>query len=209
MIPYLLLLATSGEDLPKSIQAATPMEKYGFEIENRTSKIEGRYHRGSPLFLRADGIDFYRQGNRLVYQQDGKWHRTRTGTLSDPLRILGATAKVQSIRVPHEELAQLSKLLQNLKKSTEQGATILSGELSEAAARELARSEDRDVARGGSARVWIANGKVAKYQIAVTLKGRRGNAEVDGVAETKVTIAYPANASYETPAEAKKALIDE
>jgi hypothetical protein len=57
--------------------------------------------------------------------------------------------------------------------------------------------------------VWIDNGKVAKYQLAITLKGRRGNAEVDGVAETKVTIAYPANARYETPEEAKKALVDE
>jgi hypothetical protein len=208
MLPFLFLLATAGDDLAKSIQEATSTEKYIFEVETRNSKVDGRFRQGSPLFVRADGIEFFRQEKRLVYLQDGKWNRTRTGTLSDPLRILGATAKVQSLVIPHEELARLSKSLRNLKKFTEQGAVLVSGEFGEAEARELARSEDRDVARGGVARVWIDNGKVAKYQIAITLKGRRGNADVDGVAETTVTIRHPENASYAVPDEARKALKD-
>ena len=208
MLPFLFLLAMSGDDLAKSIQEATATEKYIFEVETRNSKVDGRFRQGSPLFVRADGIEFFRQGKRLVYLQDGKWNRTRTGTLSDPLRILAATAKVQSIRMPHEELAQLCKALKNAKKSDDKGGLIVSGEFGEAEARELSPSEDRDVARGGVASVWIDNGKVAKYRIAITLKGRRGNADVDGVAVTTVTIRRPEGARYDVPEDAKKALAD-
>jgi hypothetical protein len=208
VLPILLLLATVDDDLANSVQATTSAERYSFEIESQNSKIDGRYQRGSPLFARADGVEFFREGKRLVYQQDGKWHRTRTDTLSDPLRILGPTAKVQIVRIPHEELAQLSKALRNVKNSTEQGIMMVSGEFGEADARELARSEDRDVARGGVARLWIANGKVTKYQIAITLQGRRGNADVNGVAETTVTLRHYVGTSYAVPEEATKALKD-
>jgi hypothetical protein len=206
MLPFLFVLATTGDDLAKSIQEATATERYIFEAETRNSKIDGRYRKGTPLFVRADGVEFFRQEKRLVYLQDGKWHRTRTGTLSDPLRILGATAKVQSVRIPHEELAQLSKALKNLKKSNDKGALVVSGEFGEAEARELAPSEDRDVARGGVASVWIDNGKIVKYQIAITLKDRRGNVEVDGVLAKSVTIRQPEGAKYEIPEGAQKAL---
>jgi len=208
MLPFLFLLVMSGDDVAKSILEATATDKYIFEVETRNSKVDGRFRQGSPLFVRADGIEFFRQGQRLVYLQDGKWQRTRTGTLSDPLRILGPTAKVQSVRVPHEELAQLSKSLKNAKKSGDLGTFILSGEFGEAEARELARSEDREVARGGIVSVRIENGKVVKYQFAITLKGRRGNADVDGIAETTVTIRYPVGVSYEVPVEVMKTLKD-
>ena len=208
MLPFLFLLVMSGDDAAKSILEATATDKYIFEVETRNSKVDGRFRQGSPLSVRADGIEFFRQGQRLVYLQDGKWQRTRTGTLSDPLRILGPTAKVQSVRVPHEELAQLSKSLKNAKKSGDLGTFILSGEFGEAEARELARSEDREVARGGIVSVRIENGKVVKYQFAITLKGRRGNADVDGIAETTVTIRYPVGVSYEVPVEVMKTLKD-
>jgi hypothetical protein len=55
--------------------------------------------------------------------------------------------------------------------------------------KQLARSENRPVARGGTARLWVdAGGLVIKHEISIRLRGRRGNAEVDGTATRSVAI---------------------
>ena len=42
----------------------------------------------------------------------------------------------------------------------------------------MARSEDRPVARGGSARVWVGgDGLVTRYEITIRVRGVLGNAE--------------------------------
>ena len=206
MITLLFVLAAIGDDLAATVRPVVDAENYHFVVESLNSKVDGDFQKGAPLFVRADGIDFYRQGDRLVYKQDDTWQRTRTGTLSDPLRILVPSAKVLSVRPPHEELAKLAKALTNLKQAEDQGKTVSSGEFGPEAAKEMARTEDRDLARGGVARLWLDKGQVAKYQIAITVKGRRGNAEVDGVTTHTVTISNLGLTKINTPAAAKKAL---
>ena len=66
------------------------------------------------------------------------------------------------------------------------------------------RQEDR--ARGGTVQFWLEKGHLTKYQVAIRVAGRRGNADVDGVVTTTVTVRGVGTAKVEVPAEAKKAL---
>lgn len=210
-VAMVALMVTSfiqaGDDLAKVLAPVTTAESYAFTVANASEKaVECKYQKGMPLSVRADGIDFFRQDQIMVYEQGGVWQRTRTGTLSDPLRILIPSAKVRAIRLPHEELAILSKGLKNVKKD----AMTLTGELPADAAKSLARTEDRDLARGGSVKLWLdAQGRLVKYETSIRVQGRRGNAEVDGTVVKTVTLSNVGMTKVNVPAEAKKALAGE
>src|SRR5205085_7280291 len=142
--------------------------------------------------------------------RDGdQWQRSKRGTLSDPLRVLGAVAKVIVVRLPHEELAGFEKLLKEVRpaKDKEDGNTVYAGDLTDEAVKKLARTEHRDVARSGSARVWVDDkGNVVKYAVTLKLLGRVGNAEVDGTATRTTTLSGAGGTKVEVPEAAKKAL---
>src|SRR5437763_1184925 len=116
-VPSLVLLAAgfapgpdrAERDLAAALRQAAALESYDFTVAERPGvgagdAVECKYRKGQPLSCKADGIAFYRQGDTLVYERGGRWQRTRQGTLSDPLRILGASAKVRRVRLPHEEV---------------------------------------------------------------------------------------------------------
>jgi hypothetical protein len=154
--------------------------------------------------MRADDIDFFREANVLVYRNGNVWAKTRTGTLSDPLPILAASAKVKAVRLPHEELVLLEKLVRKIKSGTQDG---FSAELDTAGAQTLAYSKDREVARGGTVQFWLnVQGQISKYRLAIRIQGTRGNADVDGVVTRTVTVSHVGSAKVEVP-EAAKALI--
>lgn len=206
----LLLLAAFAvsagpEELSKALRGVTGAESYAFTLRENAAApaVEAKYQKGMPIFLKADRIEFFRKGDLLVYKQKDVWQRTRTGTLSDPLLILAASAKVRATRLPHDELAVLGKALTNLKKD----GTALNGTFAAEAAKLLARSEDRDLARGGTAKLWLdGDGRLVKYEIAIRVQGVRGNAEVDGVITRIVTVADLGKVKIELPPGAKKAL---
>ena len=151
--------------------------------------------------MRADDIDFFRQANVLVYRNGKVWTKTRTGTLSDPLPILAASAKVKAVRLPHEELVILEKLVRSIKGGTQDE---FSADLDREAAQSLARSEDRELARSGTLQFWLdAHGQIAKYRLAIRIQGTRGNAEVDGVVTRTVTLSQIGSAKVEVPEEVK------
>src|SRR4051794_7422576 len=91
-----LLTFVQRDDLSQAVGAVAGADSYSFTLEDGTPKsaVQGKYHKAVPLFLKADGIEFFRKGDVLVYGQGDQWQRTRTGTVSDPLHILGASAKV-------------------------------------------------------------------------------------------------------------------
>lgn len=195
----------AGDDLAKALQAVSAANSYSFTLkdESANSSVEARYQKTLPLYAKADKIEFFRKADVLVYKQKDVWQKTRTGTLSDPLLILGASAKVRAIKLPHDELALLGKSLANVKKAD----AILSGDIPEEAAKRLARSEDRDLARGGTAKLWLdGDGRLVKYEIAIRVQGRRGNAEVDGTMVRTVTVGDLGKTKVEVPEGAKKAL---
>jgi hypothetical protein len=197
--------AIAGNDLAKKLQPILSAESYRFSVQpgNAQPGVDVKYQKDIPLHVLADKIEFFRKDDVLVYKQGDAWQRTRRGTLSDPLRILGASAKVRDVRLPHDELAILGKSLFQVKQTD----AVVMGELRADAARQLARTEDRDLARDGSAKLWFdSQGRLEKYEIAIRVQGRRGNAEVDGVVTHTVTLSALGMTKVEVPPGAKKAL---
>jgi hypothetical protein len=209
-ILILVLVAVScgvvhaGDELSKQLKVVTTAESFSFSVQdNAGPPVEAKFQKDMPLSCKADKVEFFRKGELLVYKERDNWQRTRTGTLSDPLRILGPSAKVRAIRLPHEELATLGKSLAKIKKVD----GVITGELGADAAKMLARTEDRDLARGGNAKLWLdKDGKLTKYEISIRIQGRRGNADVDGTTTRTVAISAVGTTKIELPAGAKKAL---
>ncbi len=201
--------AEAAKELAAATRKATAVKSYSFQVREGPGPVRpvvGKYQSGQPLSLEAEGISFYRKGDVLVYLDAGKWQRTRRGTLSDPLRILGASYKVTRTVPPHVELAGLGKDLTGVKKAVEKGETVYTGTLSAAAAKKWAPTESRDVAQGGTVRAWVRGGNVVKYEVSVRLKGKRGNAEVDGTFARIVEVSAVGTTKVEPPAAARKAL---
>ncbi len=202
----------AAEELGRAARKTAAAASYAFRIEERPGRgtggaVTGGYALGQPVFFLSDGIRFYRKGQALVYEQGGRWHRSKTGTESDPLRILGAAAKVRRAALPHEELASLSRDFKSVTRRQEKGQTVYTGELTEAAVKRLAPSEFRSVARSGRAQAVVdAGGLLTRYTVEIRAKGRLGNAEVDATVARTVTLTEIGTARLEVPAAARKAL---
>jgi hypothetical protein len=201
----------AAAELEHAALQAAAAPSYTFAIDEQPGggtggAFTGKYVRGQPTYFQADGIDFFRQGQALAYAQGGQWHRSKSCLASDPLRILGAAAKVRRTRLPHEELAGFAKHIQRVRKAQEKGQAVYSGDLTDAAVKRLAPTEFRPAARSGQARVWVAGGQVTKYAVTLRLEGRLGNAEIDGTAQRTVTLSDAGRTAFAVPAEARKVL---
>lgn len=205
----LVLTLFSADDVPdlkSALRTAGAAESYRFAVQDQAgSPVTGTFQKNVPVAMRADDIDFFRQAKLLVYRSGNTWTRTRTGTLSDPLPILAASAKVSGVRLPHEELIHLEKNVRNIKKADGKDAEF-SAELDATGAKALARSEDRELARSGTVQFWMSEGRIAKYRIAIRLQGRRGNADVDGEVTRIVTMSHVGQAKVEVPETVKTLL---
>jgi hypothetical protein len=204
--------------LAEAVRTTTALRSYSFRVEEATGRgaavaVEGKYEKGQATWFKADGIEFFRAGEALAYKDGGAWQRSKTGTQSDPLRVLGAAAKVRGAWLPHEELPELAKGLKDVKKTEAEAegstvyAGVFTGTLDEEAARKLAPASLRPVARGGQAKVWVGlDGQVHKYSLTIRVQGTLGNAEIDGQVTRAVTLGDRGTARVEVPAEVKKAL---
>lgn len=203
-----LTLAAEDDDWAKALRAVNQADSYAFTVaEGGEGAVEGKYQKGRPTSFTADRIDFFRKGDALVYRQSGTWQKAKTGTQSDPLAILAASAKVRGARLPHEEVADLAKHLRNVKKVAAKKHTVYQAELTEDGAQALAKPADREVARGGGATLQVdGQGRLVGYEITIRLKGRRGNAEVDGKASRKITIKDLGGTRVDVPDDVRKLL---
>jgi hypothetical protein len=206
------LAADEGEELLQALKKTGAWESYRFTVEEQpgpgaSGALEVRYQKGKPLAGKSGNLDFFRQGEAIVYRDGERWLRSRTGTVSDPLRVLGAIAKVRALRLPPQELADLARVVRTAKKEPDGGQTVYQADLNVEGAGVLARSEYRSVARGGTAHVWVnADGQVAKYTITIRVQGRIGNAEVDGTVVKTVTLSGIGTTEVTVPDAARKAL---
>jgi hypothetical protein len=204
--------ADAGEELAPVLKKAGGWESYRFTVEAQPGAggmLEGRYQKGQPLACKADRIELFKKGEVIVYGDAGKWQKSRTGRLSDPLRVLGAVAKVRTVRLPHEELVALAMAVRSVKKAEakEGGLTVYRTTLDRAAAQPLARPEHKGVAQGGSARFWVSkDGNLAKYAVSIRVQGRLGGAEIDGTMTKTVTLSGGGSTKVEVPEAARKAL---
>jgi len=207
-----LLAGDAASDLEAAIVKGAKAESYTFNVEERRGEgagqpVEGKFQKDKPVYFKADKIEFFRRGKDLVYKQGEAWKRSKTGVESDPLLILGASAKARSTRLPHEDLAALGKNLREAKSEDEKGGRLFQAALTEEGAKKLARSEDASVARGGVVKVWTdAKSRLVKYEIAIRLQGRLGNAEIDGTATRTVTLRDIGATKVDPPEAATKAL---
>lgn len=198
---------TAAVDLARAIKKSAALDRYAFHAEEPSSAVDGKYHKGKPAWFEADRIELFREGDLVVYKDSGAWQRSRTGRLSDPLRVLGAVARARTTRLPHEELAALDGHIKNVSKAEAKEGSAYSGTLDEAALKRLARTEHRDVAREGKVRAWVgSDGLVTKYEVEMRLQGKLGNAEIDGMTTRTVTLREAGTAKVEVPDAAKKAL---
>lgn len=204
-LTLLISNAQTRDELAKAVDAITKAENLSFAIQRGPGDaVDCKYQKDQPLHVVADKIEFFRKSDILVYKQGDSWMRTRTGTLSDPLRILGASAKVRAVKMPQEDLTLLTKSLAQAKQGADKSWTL---NLDADAARQLAPIEDRDLAKSATARFWLdAGGKFAKYEIDVRVLGRRGNAEVDGTVTRSITLTNVGVTKLDVPAAATKAL---
>lgn len=203
--------AGDGDDLAAVLKKAGGWESYAFTAEEKPGPgtgrlIEVRFQKGKPLFCKADRIEFFKNGDAAAYREGDRWLRSKTGTTSDPLRVLGAVAKVRAVRLPHEELTALGKTIGTVKKEQDGDQTVYTVELSAEAARLQARPEHRGVAQGGSARFWVEGGRLVKYTVTIKLQGRIGGADVDGTAVKTVTVSGVGTTEVAVPEAARKAL---
>jgi len=207
----------SRKALDKAVRTCAALKGYSFQIDERPGQgaggtLQGKFEQGKPIFFLADKIEIFKKGDVLAYKDGEKWERSRTGTLSDPLRVLGAVAKARGARLPHEELADLAKGLTQIKKvEPEPSSTVylgvFQGELKEADARRLVPKSLEQVARKGQAKIWVgADGQVHKYSLTIPVQGRLGNAEIDGKVARTVLLTDRGTAKVVLPEEAKKAL---
>jgi hypothetical protein len=202
-----------GKELQALARKAGALKSYTFTVEQKPGPgagrpVEGKYQAGQPTSFTAEGIAFYRKGDVLVYHDGGRWQRSRTGRLSDPLRILGAAARVRGVALlPHEELARLPGDLSAVKRAPgKAGATLYTGTLTAAALKRWAPTPVRSVVREGTVRVWAAGGRIVRYAVTLRLKGRLGDAEVDGSSTRTVELRRLNTTRVEVPAPARKAL---
>lgn len=203
--------------LDKAVRTTIALKGYAFQIDEQPGQgsggvFQGKYEQGKPIFFLADKIEFFKKGDVLAYKDGDNWQRSRTGTLSDPLRILGAAAKVRGARLPHEDLVELAKSMSAIKSVEEEPtstvlAGIYQGQLKEKDSRRLVAKSMEGVARDGQAKIWVGlDGQVHKYSLTIRLQGRLGNAEVDGKLTRTVLLSDRGTTKITVPDGAKKAL---
>lgn len=208
-VPRVAAAGGVGSSLPNALRKITAADSYAFSVKEGpdASALEAKYQKGRPLYGKVGKIELYRQGNAVAYNEGARWEKSRTGTLSDPLRVLGAVARMRKARLPHEELTLLARSLTNVKHSKLNGRTVYTGTLTAEAARRLAPVEQQRLARGGTATFHLGpDGMLTMYQLAIRVQGRLGNAEVDGSQERTVVLHGVGTTKVDVPAAARKAL---
>ena len=102
------------EELARALKQIADSDNYGFQTSLQGRKengVEGKYQKDQPVYFKAEQVEFFKKGDKLIYKQGEQWQRTKTGVESDPLRILAPSAKVRETVLPHEELNGVEKHL--------------------------------------------------------------------------------------------------
>jgi len=180
----LCLAQAADPDVSAALEKLKKADRYAFKVEfveegatgrGRGSTIEGRYVKDQPTWLKSGELEVFRKGERLAIQKKNEW---RLLELRDGDKVRG---RMRSLRLPHEELADLTKQLVTLKKldAKEGDQSVYLGELSEEASRAFLDANSEKKLEGppaGTGRVWLsAAGDLAMVEIIVRVKGKAKN----------------------------------
>jgi hypothetical protein len=199
------------DDMARSLKQAVDCESYNFQSTLSGKKepaIEGKYQKDQPIYFKADQVEFYKKGDKLIYKQGEQWQRTKTGVESDPLRILGPSAKVRETVPPHEELNGLEKDLEEVKAQPSQGyANAYTAHLTLNGCKKLLLPADQALAKAGRITFELdKDGKLVQYAFAIDIEGKRGNAEVKATVQKTIKLTNIGTTKVEPPDAARKAL---
>ena len=202
------------DDLRKVLKPVIGAASYTFTAEETPSPggkggVTVRYQKGQPLAASADKIDFFKDGDKVVYREKDEWLRSKTGTVSDPLRVLGSVAKVRTLRLPHEELAGLAdvdKASSSLEVHPGNATDRYVMKLKLDVAQRLAPTQYKDVVKSGEVELFVFMGQLTRYKISLRLQGKLGNAEIDGNHVRTMAISDVGATKVEVPEAARQAL---
>jgi hypothetical protein len=199
-------------ELARALKQLTAADSYSFQTAPQGKKengVEGKYQKGEPVSFKADQVEFFKKGDKLVYKQGDQWQRTKTGVESDPLRILAPSAKVRETVLPHEELQDLAKLLTGTIDAAGASGqpTAYTGTLTLDGCRKLLLPADQSLAKRGTIILKVDDdGNLVQYDIAIDIEGKRGNADVKGTVSRIVKLSDIGKTKAAAPDAARKAL---
>ena len=222
------------DTLSKALKQFSDNESYSFRTAlggKSEDGVEGKYSKDQPVYFKADGVEFFKKADTLVYKQGEQWQKTKRGIESDPLRVLVPSAKVRETTLPHEQLARIDKYLKDMKQSEGKGAggtvattttstapakqsegqgdddTVFTAELSLDGCRALLLPADKDLAKQGKIRFGVnKDGQLTFYESEIVIEGKRGDADVSGTVTRRVTVSDIGKVKFDVPDAARKAL---
>jgi hypothetical protein len=187
--------------------SSTPKTE-GSESARRQGPIEGKTEKGGPTYLKGSmgeiSYEAASKGDKIVVNYNGNW--LSTAEIGEDNR---AIQRLKALKRPVEEAESLVGKAVEMKKDSE-GA--YSGDLAADAAKELfsllgRRAAEAPVARG-SAKFWVKDGRLTKYEFSVRGKITVGEdkREVDISRTTTVEIKDIGSTKITLPEDARKKL---
>lgn len=226
-------LVSEGDDLAAAAKKAAEMTNYTFRLEAKGERSLGKgdgkpldvtgHYDGSVIYFKSKS-DAYRKGETLVVQdKDGNWSKMEPpqkggGKAEGGVKPEGDKGQrgarmLLAVRAPHEECAGFETKFKEVAKAEEGGLAVYSGPLTEEAALDFAPRRPgggggkAQLATSGSAKVWVdGQGNIAKYEIAVTMKGTVKDKEIDATITRTVEISDVGSTKFEVPEGVSKLL---
>jgi hypothetical protein len=214
------LWALQSEELAEAARKSSSLERYAFTVETRAGlgkhqagAIEGRYQKDQPLALRTAGVEGFKKGGAVVYQDGEEWkrlERARKGGKKEPPGV----AAFADVKLPHEELEGFEKNFEKVEKAAEKDkdCAVWSGVLTPAAARSLVSSGGKADGKSlstytGTARLWVNDqGLIVRYEVSVHIKDETKKGTINADLTKTVQLAQPGSATVEVPEAAAKLL---
>ena len=113
-----LAAQAADPELGAALEKLAKADRYAFKVEivqeggegaGRLGAIEGRFLKDRPTWMKFGELEVYRKGDRLAVQKKSEW-RILELRESDKRR-----GRLRTLRLPHEELADLPKRLTSLR----------------------------------------------------------------------------------------------
>ena len=181
----------------------------GSESARRQGPIEGKTEKGGFTYLKGSvgetSYEVASKGDKMAVNYDGDWHSA--ADLGDDSRAL---QRLKALKKPVEEAESLAGKVTELKKDSD---GVYSGDLEAEAAKALFALLGRRAAEApsakGSAKFWVKDGQLTKYEFGVRGKitvGGEDKREVDISRTTTVEIKDIGSTKISLPDDAKDKL---
>jgi hypothetical protein len=198
-----------NQELDQALTKAGQMDNYTANIAVRKEgatepgkdagmqPIEVRVMPGQPIHMKSGELEGYRKGDTLIVNEGGAWKKVEAGH------------KLAMIRAPHEFLRTLkSTSFKGIRREDSEGGRAFSGDLTDAALRQILAGKKDAGPATGSAKIWLGrDGSVSKCEFVIEHKATGDKAAGGETRRVTKTVEFRdvGATKYEVPAEADKA----